>query len=123
MFLLALFAGSGLALAMVGVYGILSYFVAQQTHELGLRMALGAKPWSIVKRVLRQGLVLTLIGDTVGLAGALVLTRYLGSFLREVNMKDPSIYLVIALTLLTTLVASYIPARRATKVEPLSALR
>jgi putative ABC transport system permease protein len=124
MLLLTLFAGLGVVLAMVGIYGILTYAVIQQTHEMGLRMALGAQPRHVLQRVLRQGVVLTLTGIVIGLVGALWLTRFLTSLLHEISPTDPATFAVIAAgALVMALLASYLPARKATKVDPLVALR
>jgi putative ABC transport system permease protein len=124
MFLFTMFAGLGLVLAMVGIYGILSYSVVQQRREMGLRMALGAQPGHILKTVLRQGLVLAVFGVAVGLVAAFILTRFLASMLHEISPTDPSTYLAIALiSVAVALIASYLPARRATKVDPLTVLR
>lgn len=124
MFLFSLFAALGLVLAMVGIYGILSYAVLQQQREMGLRMALGAQPRHILNAVLHQGFVLALFGVGLGLAAAFVLTRYLASLLYEVSPADPSTYLAIGLiSLAVALLASYLPARRATRVDPLTVLR
>ncbi len=124
MLLFTMYAGLGLVLALVGIYGILTYSVIQQRHELGLRMALGAQRGDLLRRVLRQGASLTALGVVIGLAGAFVLTRYLTSMLHEVSPTDPKTYLGIAASaLLVALLASYLPARRATKVDPMVAFR
>ena len=124
MTLLAVFAGLALALASLGIYGVLSFFVAQHTQEIGVRLALGAQPRSILALVLRRGMGLALVGVAVGLLGAFALTRLMQSQLFEVSATDPLTYVALALLLAAVaLFACIIPARRATKVDPLVALR
>jgi predicted permease len=114
----------GLVLAVVGVYGVVSYGAAQRTREIGIRMALGATPRDILRIILRQGVWLILSGLAVGLAGAAALTRLLARFLLLVSPSDPFTFAVVTLLLaVVALWACYIPARRATRVEPLIALR
>jgi len=123
-FLVAAFAALGLGLALLGTYGVLAQSVQRRTQEMGIRMALGAEPASILRLVLRKGLGLALMGIAIGLAGSLALTRFLKSLLYEVSPTDPATFVVIsALVLLASGVACYIPARRATRVDPLDALR
>jgi ABC-type antimicrobial peptide transport system permease subunit len=118
------FAGIALALAMVGVYGLLQYSTTRQTHDIGIRMALGATRMDVLRAVMRQGLRLTLIGVVVGVAGAAALTRVLSSLLYGVTPTDPvTLVLVSGILMLVALVASYLPARRAARVDPMVALR
>jgi putative ABC transport system permease protein len=122
--LLGIFAGVALILAAVGIYGVMSYSVTQRTHELGIRMALGARPRDVIRLVVGQGLLLAFIGIAIGLGAAIVITRVMKSFLFEVSATDPVTFAVISLLLMATaLLANYIPARRATKVDPMIALR
>jgi predicted permease len=125
--LLSLFGLLAQQLASIGLYGVLAWSVSQRTHEIGIRMALGANQSSVMKMILRQGMTLTLIGVALGLGAAYVLTKYLESLtemLYGVKPRDPLTYGAIAVLLtMVALVACFIPARRATKVDPMAALR
>jgi putative ABC transport system permease protein len=118
------FATVALLLASVGIYGVMAYTVAQRTHEIGVRMALGAQKADVLWLVLGRGLRLILLGVSLGVAGSLPLTRVLSGMLYGVQPIDPMTYAAIALLLtITALLACYMPARRATKIDPLTALR
>jgi predicted permease len=113
-----------LVLACVGLYGLLSYEVSRRTREIGIRLALGAQPGSVLQLVLRQGIVLAVVGAAVGIGGALGVTRYLASMLYDVHANDPLTMIGVAVLLtLVALAACYIPARRAMRVDPMVALR
>ncbi|MEO7144280.1 MAG: ABC transporter permease, partial [Bryobacteraceae bacterium] len=122
--LLGLFAAIALALAAVGIYGVVSYTVNQQRHDIGIRIALGAQPRDIERLILRHGLLLALAGAAVGIPAALLLARLISSLLFQVSAFSPGVYLAIAAVLTAVaLLASYVPARRATRVDPMAVLR
>jgi predicted permease len=113
----------GLVLALVGVYGVISFAASQKTHEIGVRMALGAQPWDVLKMIFGQGLFIVAIGLVIGLAAALAASRVMGQFL-TVSATDPITYITVsALLAFVALLACYIPARRAMRVDPMVALR
>ena len=122
--LVGVFAGAALLLALAGVFGVLAYFVARRTREIGVRIALGASTGNVLSMVLRQGLRTALAGVVTGLVGSFLLTRFMRSLLFEIGPNDPVTLVGVALLLMTaTMLASYIPARRAAKVDPMVALR
>ncbi|HEY6249861.1 MAG TPA: ABC transporter permease [Candidatus Angelobacter sp.] len=114
----------GLVLAVVGVYGVISYSAAQRTHEIGIRVALGAQPVQVLKTILRQGVIIVLCGLAFGILAAIAIAKLVGSFLVDVSAVDPVTYVGVSLLLASVaLLASFIPARRATRVDPMPALR
>jgi putative ABC transport system permease protein len=118
------FAGAACLLALVGIYGVMAFVVAERTHEIGVRMALGAQEGGVLRFVLGQGMRLTLLGIIIGIAGALAATRVLRTMLFGVGTTDPLTYGVVIVALGTVAVlACWIPARRASRVDPLVALR
>jgi len=122
--LLGIFAAVALTLAAVGLYGVISYSASQRTHEIGIRMALGASRSEVLRLVMLDGLRLTALGLAFGLAGALVLARLMSSLLYGVAPRDPATLAGVAILLAAVaLLASYIPARRAMRVDPMTALR
>ena len=124
MILLTLFAGIALVVATIGIYGLLQYSTTQQTRDIGIRMALGAKKTDVLRTILGQGLALALAGVVIGLGGALALTRVLSSLLYDVTPSDPLTLAGVSLVLIfIALLASYIPAYRAAKIDPMIALR
>jgi putative ABC transport system permease protein len=123
-FLFSVFAGLALTLATIGLYGLLAYTTLKRVREIGIRLALGARPGQIRTLILSHGMQLLLIGCVIGLVSAIVLSRFLQRVLFEVNGADPTIYLGVGLLMFaTTMLACWIPARRASKVDPIVALR
>ncbi len=124
MLLLGLFAGVALALAAIGIYGVMAYMVAQRTREIGIRMALGAESRDVVSLIIRQGMVVAAAGVAAGIAGALALTRFMSSMLYGVSAADPVTFVLVSMALAgIALLACAVPARRATRVDPIVALR
>ena len=122
--LLAIFAAVALALAAVGIYSVISYSVTQRTQEVGVRMALGARPGDVIRLVLKQGLALTLIGVAAGILGAIAAAHVMSGLLYGVTATDPATFVAISLLLaIVAMLACYLPARRAARVEPIAALR
>jgi putative ABC transport system permease protein len=124
MTLLAIFAGMAVALATIGLYGVMSYSVLQRTHEIGIRMALGAQRRDVLALVVRQGMALTALGIAVGLAAAFALTRLMSSLLFGVSATDLATFALLStLLMLVALLACWLPAKRASSVDPMVALR
>jgi putative ABC transport system permease protein len=124
MLLLALFAATALALSAIGIYGVMAYFVTQRTHEIGIRMALGASRRTVLGMVLGQGAKLAAGGVAAGLVGAVVMTRAIAALLFDVSPRDPATLVALSLALCAfAMLACYVPARRATRVDPIRALR
>jgi putative ABC transport system permease protein len=124
MMLLACAAGGALVLGMIGLYGVIRYVVAQRTAEIGVRIALGARPADVRMMVLRQGLGVTLAGVTVGLIAAWASTRLMASLLFQISANDPATFVSVTLVLTAvSMVATYLPARKAARIDPSQALR
>jgi ABC-type antimicrobial peptide transport system permease subunit len=122
--LLTLFAGLALGLAAIGIYGVIAYLVTQGTRELGIRMVLGATPRGVLLLILRHGLRVTLVGVGAGLAGAFALTRFMRNLLFGIDAADPATFATVSLLLTAiALAASYFPARRAARIDPMVSLR
>ena len=122
--LLSLFAGTGLLMAIIGLYGVVAFMAQQRTQEIGIRMALGATRGAVLRLVLREGLRLVVVGGAIGLVAALVLTRALQAVLFKIGPHDPSSFVVVTVLLaLVALIAILIPARSAMKTDPMTALR
>ena len=122
--LLGLFAGIALLLTAVGLYGVMSFTVLQRTHEIGIRVALGAGRADVLRMVLSKSLALTGVGLAIGMIGASMLTRLLANLLYEVKPTDPATLVAVSVVLIAvSALASYIPARRAARVDPMVALR
>jgi ABC-type antimicrobial peptide transport system permease subunit len=124
MVMLGLFAALALALATIGIYGVMAYMVNQGTREIGIRLALGATQRNILHLIVRQGMILALTGVAIGLAGAFALTRLMRSLLFGIRSTDPLTFIAIAALLaVIALLASYIPARRAARIDPMVSMR
>jgi putative ABC transport system permease protein len=122
--LLGTFAALALLLSVVGIYGVIAYSVGQRTHEFGIRMALGAQRHQLLLLVMRQSVWTLAVGLTVGVGGAIAVTRLMGSLLFGIGPADPvTLSLMAAVLMMVALIASYIPARRAAEVDPMAALR
>jgi ABC-type antimicrobial peptide transport system permease subunit len=122
--LLGTFAALALALAMVGVYGVIAYWVSQRTREIGIRMAMGARRADVLRLVLLRGLKIGTIGVALGVAGALALSRLMSTLLYGVSPADPFTFAMVSMMMaLIVLVACFVPAQRATRVDPMVALR
>jgi predicted permease len=124
MLLFSAFAGVAMLLAMLGIYGVTSYYVTQRTHEIGVRMALGAQIGDVLRLVMRRAMLLAVVGIGIGVAGAFAVTRYMRTLLFEVKPVDTITFVAVAIVLASVvLVACLVPARRAAKIDPLQALK
>jgi predicted permease len=124
MILLGIFAGLALLLSSIGIYGVISYLVGQRTQEIGIRVALGARRWDVLRMVLGHGMNMAMIGVLIGVGASLALTRLMSKMLYGVSATDPITFVAVAVLLTCVgLAASYIPARRAMRVDPIVALR
>ena len=124
MILLGAFAGLALVLSAIGIYGVISYIVGQRTHEIGIRLALGAHPSDVLRLILGQGTKLALIGIAIGIAAALALTSLMAKIIFGVSAHDPLTFIGVAIVLIAVaLAACYFPARRAMRTDPMVALR
>jgi ABC-type antimicrobial peptide transport system permease subunit len=124
MTLLGIFSALALIMACVGIYGVISYLAGQRTHEIGIRMALGASRWTVLRMVLGDGAKMALLGVAIGVVAGFAFTRLMGSMLFGISAHDPVTFVAVALALIVVaILASYIPAWRAAKVDPMIALR
>jgi putative ABC transport system permease protein len=122
--MLGAFALLALLLAAIGIYGLISYSVGQRTHEIGIRMALGARSPDVLRMILREGSKMTLIGAAIGLAMALALPKIFEAMFYDLHVSEPRIYVIVPICIFAVaLLATYLPARRATRVDPMTALR
>jgi putative ABC transport system permease protein len=121
---LASFAFMALILAAIGIYGLIAYSVGQRTHEIGIRMALGAKSQDVLRMVLGEGMKMAAIGGVLGLAMSLPLPKIFGAIFFDLHVSEPRIYFIVpAVILMVAVLATYVPARRAAQVDPMGALR
>jgi ABC-type antimicrobial peptide transport system permease subunit len=119
-----LFAVLAVTLVIVGIYGVVSYVVSQRIHEIGIRVALGARQQNILAMILKRGLTLSLAGSVIGLAGAFCLTHFLQVYLYQISPVDPLTFVIVPVLITgAAMLACYIPARRAAKIDPMEALR